>query len=394
MDRRVSATENTFPVADVPPATTPLQETPSQEAVKRLLASERLTKGKAYRPLEACSRRTSGLVAQVDHHPLIAALRLAYADHRPISLSPDMIWLLICQGVAHHINANPEELRHHFVQHPGRFTLEVKRDEVTRFKKGSPDNPWPEVFGDFSRQIRDHIGPAHDLFIPSFSTTGPTERAASEIALLDSMRAYFHYLHTTVNSGIPAITLEGTLADWQAIVERLEGFAPLGLEWWLAPLRPILQQFPSAAAGNVDLAFWKSMHRIYHSDEASNADSGVGWIGVFFPYLTDGQGFPTEKNPWLSSERDLDEMLSPEQANRPSQPRRDLDPGFLDEGLLPSGLAKAPFTWDERDAHGRLVHRWEMELLGGFVGVAQDQATLRLRPEIGWAVRERPAQEQ
>jgi hypothetical protein len=29
-----------------------------------------------------------------------------------------------------------------------------------------------------------------------------------------------------------------------------------------------------------------------------------------------------------------------------------------------------------------------MEFLGGFVGVAQDPATLALRPEIGWAVRE------
>lgn len=30
----------------------------------------------------------------------MTAIRLAYADHRPIALSPDMIWLLICQGVA------------------------------------------------------------------------------------------------------------------------------------------------------------------------------------------------------------------------------------------------------------------------------------------------------
>jgi hypothetical protein len=32
-----------------------------------------------------------------------------------------------------------------------------------------------------------------------------------------------------------------------------------------------------------------------------------------------------------------------------------------------------------------------LEFLGGFVGVAQDQETLTLRPEIGWAVREAPA---
>ena len=52
---------------------------------------------------------------------------------------------------------------------------------------------------------------------------------------------------------------------------------------------------------------------------------------------------------------------------------------------LPSGLSKAPFRWNYLD------RSFDMEFLGGFVGVAQDQETLTLRPEIGWAVREAPA---
>ena len=52
---------------------------------------------------------------------------------------------------------------------------------------------------------------------------------------------------------------------------------------------------------------------------------------------------------------------------------------------LPGGLSKAPFRWDYLD------RCFDMEFLGGFVGVAQDQETLTLRPEIGWAVREAPA---
>ena len=39
----------------------------------------------------------------------------AYADHRPFVLSPDMIWLLINQGFAQHVNANHESLRKYFV---------------------------------------------------------------------------------------------------------------------------------------------------------------------------------------------------------------------------------------------------------------------------------------
>ena len=52
---------------------------------------------------------------------------------------------------------------------------------------------------------------------------------------------------------------------------------------------------------------------------------------------------------------------------------------------LASGLSKAPFRWDYLD------RSFDMEFLGGFVGVAQDQETLTLRPQIGWAVREAPA---
>jgi hypothetical protein len=52
---------------------------------------------------------------------------------------------------------------------------------------------------------------------------------------------------------------------------------------------------------------------------------------------------------------------------------------------FPSGLARAPFLWKYLD------RRYEMEFLGGFVGVRQEADTLRLRPEIGWAIREQAA---
>ncbi len=166
-------------------------------------------------------------------------------DHRPLCLSPDIVWLMIIQGVANHINANADELRPKLVSHLGKPTIEVRRDD---FVKGSPENPWPEVFSEFSTQIRDHVGASIEQFVPAFSTTGPVERAAAEVVLLDGMRSYFEY------------------------VVR-----------------------------------------------------------------------------------------------------------------LPAGLSTAPFRWDYLD------RSFNMEFLGGFVGVAQDQETLTLRPEIGWAVREAPA---
>jgi len=176
-----STVGRTFAVSKVSPTTTPLREVPYYEAVAEFLG----------RPIEACCRYRGQLVKRVDsYHPLIGALHTAFAFHHPICLSPDIIWLTLTQGLAQHINMNAEELRHHFVQHSGKLKIKVYRDD---FVKGSADNPWAEVFGEFSEQIHQHIGKAHELIVANFSTTGPIERAASEVVLLDAMQSYFEY---------------------------------------------------------------------------------------------------------------------------------------------------------------------------------------------------------
>src|SRR5262245_48374476 len=100
----------TFAVSDVQTATDPLPEVPYHQSVASFLCS----------PVEACSRYYENLVANVRSHPLIGALHTAFATHRPICLSPDIIWLTLTQGLAHHINANAEQLRPYFVQHHGK----------------------------------------------------------------------------------------------------------------------------------------------------------------------------------------------------------------------------------------------------------------------------------
>jgi len=383
----------TFPVADVEPAGQPLTEASFQEALEGRFTAERLNTGEDDHPVEAWSHRTPRLLAQVEDHPFVAALHLAYAGHRPIALSPDMIWLLVCQGAANHIHANTQALRARFVQHPGRFTLEVEIRDDPRFRKGSARTPWPEVFDEFSKRIAQHIGPRHELLLPSFSTTGPVERAAAEIVLLDATQKYFHYSTTEFVCGIPSIMLEGSAADWQVLADRVDGFADLDLEWWLRLLRPVLEQFASAAAGDLDRAFWRAIYR-HHPREACPApDSAAGWFGVLFPYLVDQDGWATRRNPWLSGARDVAELLEPQRAIRAAgsagNTSPDPDPGVVRDGEVPGGLSKAPFVWVQRDAAGELLHRWEMELIAGFIGVAQNPETLALRPEIGWAVRER-----
>src|SRR4051812_17765611 len=110
------ATTTTFEVTEVVRATTPLPEVPYKQAVEALLStglSEHdcnffemmqgrvsLPEAPACRPVEACTRYHGRLLADVAYHPVVAAVHMAFSDHRPLCLSPDILWLMIAQGVA------------------------------------------------------------------------------------------------------------------------------------------------------------------------------------------------------------------------------------------------------------------------------------------------------
>jgi hypothetical protein len=403
-----TATVMTFEVSDVEWATSPLPEVPYKQAVEALLTKgstaweedwedewdddeadeddfiDDRTEPAPPRPVEACARYHGRLVGRVAYHPFVAAVHHAFMDHRPLRLSPDLIWLVICQGVANHINAHAEDLRPRLVPHRGQVTLAVRRNN---FVKGSPENPWPEVFCEFSEQIRGHVGPAIDRFLPGFTTTGPVERAAAEIVLLEAMRSYFAYEFRT-DCGIPAVTLEGTPEDWRAVAERARSFADLGLGWWITPLEPVLDQFARASEGDVDRPFWRSLYKLH---DVSGGPTVTGWVPTLFPYLKDSRtGRATRRNPWLTEESqriqyedigfdDIDEDDIGDN-ERSGEPWYEPDGPTIED--FPGGLSKAPFRWHYLDK------TFDMEFIGGFVGVAQDTETLALRPEIGWAVRE------
>ncbi len=106
-----------FPVSAVAIASEALVTRNAREALTAL----------THAPIESCSD-FSGNVVPVEFHPLFAATHLAFADHRPLVLSPDMIWLAIVQGVATHVNLNSEKLRGDFVEHEGKAEILVRRD--------------------------------------------------------------------------------------------------------------------------------------------------------------------------------------------------------------------------------------------------------------------------
>lgn len=338
----------TFDVSDVALGAKPLPPVTASVALR----------SRIQRPVEACASNLPLLVGNEGLHGFVAAAHYAFMEHHPLVLSPDDVWLCIAQGFALHVDQNAETLRKRFVAHEGKAAIIVIRDE---FRRGSPDNDWQGCFSEFSDQIGKHVGSTRDLITAGFSTTGPIEKAASEIVLMAAMRHYFDYVLVT-RCGIPQITLLGTVEDWRQIRRRTEALAEFDLEWWVRGLLPVLDQFVRSAEGKPDREFWRSF---YKWNDESGGPFVSGWINAFFPYLEDRN---------LKAPRE--QCLSRNEGIR----------GLVHEGIrthmFPAGISIAPFVWDYL---GTLI---PMQLFAGFAGVSQDPHTLAVRPAIGWAVAE------
>ncbi|HEY9785360.1 MAG TPA: DUF4419 domain-containing protein, partial [Candidatus Obscuribacterales bacterium] len=63
------------------------------------------------RTLEAVSEPDAKVVVQMPFHGLIAAADMAFRQHYPLALTPDAFWATITQGLAMHVNADPEKWR-------------------------------------------------------------------------------------------------------------------------------------------------------------------------------------------------------------------------------------------------------------------------------------------
>lgn len=323
-----------------------------------------LLKDKSYCPPGAFNRKIEAIPTSGEKliptyfHPFVATMHLAYDKHYPMTISPDMIWLLIAQGFAAHVNQNPEKMRNYFVNFKGKKMLNIRRNE---FEKGGKGNDWLGVFKEFSTKIEKNTGAELlDLITGDFSTTGSVEKAAFQITLMDAMKSYFEYSMTT-SCGIPEITLEGTPEDWKKIEQKAQELAQYDLEWWIDELMPILKEFTDAASGKPKANFWTSIYK--WNDYPSGDPFITGWILKFFPYR--------EINGKLIR-RKVDEK-------RPNYRLTATTDDFT------SGLSEADFIWDYVGTF------YKMEFVAGFVACQQDPKTLSLRPKISWAVIDKQA---
>ena len=85
------------------------------------------------------------------YNSLIQGLILAYKNHYPITITPDMIWLLIEQGFVRYIEKYKDKVREKFVNFSGKKELKLKRVGLTPTTAKEED--WKGIIDEFVQQI-------------------------------------------------------------------------------------------------------------------------------------------------------------------------------------------------------------------------------------------------
>jgi len=282
----------------------------------------------------------------------------AYADHRPLVLSPDMVWLIISQGFSRYVNAHAEEMRDLLVFHEGKMELVVNSNNNILLPSGN----WEQLLNDFSTCIAKNTkGELADLMTADFTTTGITERIASQISLMDIVKHYFIYTRISAACGIPSIRLEGTPDDWQKVLDKARCLRKYNLEKWSDDLVAILKEFVEASKGNPNQKFWQGIVKKKRVDQLKTDNSCDpdpakmtkldGWFLKFFP---NADGETPDKVVWNHD--------------------------------MPTEMVHVNFRQVLTDPKtGVPLDTIPIQLWAGFVGI--EDKTYELTPKIGWLAR-------
>jgi hypothetical protein len=282
---------------------------------------------------------------------------VAYGNHYPITISPDMILLLFLQGYAKFMEKNSEKLRNIYVNFEGQKTLTVVRNGVT--PETAKPEIWEGIITEFTQKIKENVGNEIISYLESdFTTTNPATLATSQMTIMSAMKNYFKYEAIMMVCGISSINLEGTLEDWEKIKKKLEFFSKneFGLNWWTKHLIPIIDKIIETKIcynKNKDIdenlrKFWKDIIRVKRGG-VYQPDVIDGWIVKFLPNI---------------SEERINEKLN--------------DPDIPDQVL--NCPLKLIFS------NGIKKIEYDCSLASGFYGVIEDENNFGIKPVIGYSI--------
>lgn len=288
------------------------------------------------------------LVADFGYNPFFFGLCEAYCHHRPVVFSPDVVWILICQGFANHINNNSDIFRNQIVDFEGKRELDIMLDT-------SPEmTDWYDVIESF--YVRLSAGTKNnlsDIMLCDFSTSNKVDRLVSEVTLMETVKSYYDFIVLYSVCGIPSITLTGAAEDWMRLKEKIIELEKYDLKWWTKRIISIIDQFISASNGHADIDFWKKMIHVTEPEQCGDSRRIDGWITDFYPYDKYGKR---------------------------------LEGGAItDTDKLPSEIVKVKIN---SNIVGDTIYKnGAIEIWAGLLGLQQDDETYAITPKSGWLVR-------
>ncbi len=306
-------------------------------------------------------------------------LQLAFNHHKSIKISPDNIWLLICQGIANCIREDKSLLENLMPDPDKKEALSIRRDD---FVPGQL-NPWEEIFPMFTNEINEKVGGKfHENYTLRFSTSSAKELSAFEIALMDTMSNFFDYEFVSL-CGIPEIELLGTKEDYVNMKKSINYFKQYNLSWWLQEVEIIIDNFIDAFEGTIHNSFWNS---IFKENNESGGPFVTGWITKLFPMiktsLVEVKGvvyeneFPYMRTYLAKEFKEQNVRILGAIARNPVFQNPDFKTLQLDN--FGSGINMVPFIWKYLD------REINMNFISGFIGITQPDNSLST--EINWIV--------
>ena len=289
---------------------------------------------------------------------LILGLVFAYKNHFPITVSPDMIWLLILQGYSKFMDKYSELVREKYVNFNGQKTIKI--DRMGLFVHSFSEEDWNGIIDECVEQISEYVGEEIISNLQSdFSTTNAVTLLASQTSIMSAMKHYFKYEVPCGGCGISSIILEGSLEDWNKIKSKLKYLSKFALNWWTKHLIPIIDNIiktkkyysQNNKINNELIDFWKKMIRIKDKNDIYEPDILNGWIIKFIPDLNG-------EHPKLYEE--LHEMSVPDQ------------------------IISCPLKLVEYNTLNKVIYN--CDIASGFFGMTQDKKSLAVKPVIGCAI--------
>lgn len=281
--------------------------------------------------------------------PFYTSMGMAFSDHRAFELNPNDIWLLIIQGIHHHITINKAKYKDKFV--------DSKKDTSIhlidyRLKLSASSELWNDVLLEFvDSTLSKTSGKVGSNIVISFSNTNKLYSTVFRSTYLSLMSNYIEYSVSTL-CGIPEIRVKGNKQDWVKLKNQFKILAnSIDMDWWFKQVSPNIDKIIAIYDGERDLEFWGGMYKIHEPQHSGDVEGINGWVSDFIPYI----GTKKRMN-WTKA---------------------------VPYSNLPKGALVFKFLWNDRGVDRK------MELFNGFIGAYQKDASKPIIPQVGWILIER-----